>query len=105
MTSAFTLAPPTVLNFESCSPTAMPRASLSGVPRSFWQRQTAAAPLRVTPTGDRVVAVPEVIVRLGPERADLCGLSAGDQIVILGVHKLDEDLPVRIVEDVTGAGG
>ena len=68
-------------------------------------RDGAPVVWRVTPTGDRVVAIPVEIVRMGPERADLRGLSTGDQIVILGVHRLDEYLPIRIVEDVTGVGG
>ncbi len=53
---------------------------------------------RIDASGDRVQAVPVRVTRLGGETADVSGLTAGDRIVTLGVHRLDEGLRVRVVE-------
>ena len=53
---------------------------------------------RVAPSGDRVGAVPVGVERLGGETADVTGLLAGELIVTLGVHRLDEGMRVRVVE-------
>ncbi len=37
---------------------------------------------------------------LGAERVTLRGLAAGDLVVTLGVHRLDEALPIRVVEEL-----
>jgi membrane fusion protein, multidrug efflux system len=60
---------------------------------------------RLTPEGDRVAAVDVTLVKLGAEKADVTGLATGDRIVTLGVHRLDETLPLRVVEMVTVAAG
>ncbi|MCW2241216.1 efflux RND transporter periplasmic adaptor subunit [Azospirillum canadense] len=53
---------------------------------------------RIDPAGDRVQAAPVSIHRLGSDSADVSGLSAGDRVVTLGVHRLDEGVRVRVVE-------
>jgi RND family efflux transporter MFP subunit len=53
---------------------------------------------RLDATGDRVQAIPVRVDRLGAETADIGGLSAGDRIVTLGVHRLDEGVRIRVVE-------
>jgi RND family efflux transporter MFP subunit len=59
---------------------------------------------RATPSGDRLEALPVSVVRLGAERTVVAGISDGDRIVTLGVHRLDAGSRVRIVEDVSLAG-
>ena len=61
-------------------------------------REGAPIVWRVAASGDRVQAVPVRVTRLGSETADVSGLTAGDRIVTLGVHRIDEELRVRIVE-------
>jgi RND family efflux transporter MFP subunit len=61
-------------------------------------REGAPMVWRVAASGDRVQAVPVRVTRLGSETADVSGLSEGDRIVTLGVHRIDEGLRVRIVE-------
>lgn len=53
---------------------------------------------RIMPSSDRIEAVPVVVERLGNETTDVTGLTAGDLIVTLGVHRLDEGEQVRVVE-------
>ncbi len=53
---------------------------------------------RLAPSADRVEAVPVTVERLGGETADVTGLQAGELIVTLGVHRLDEGIRVRVVE-------
>lgn len=53
----------------------------------------------VDPSGTRVRRVNVEIATLARDHAVVSdGLAAGDRIVTLGVHKLDEAMPVRIVE-------
>jgi membrane fusion protein, multidrug efflux system len=60
---------------------------------------------RAKASGDRLESLAVSIVKLGAEQSLVTGVKDGDRIVTLGVHRLDADLPIRIVEDVTLAGG
>jgi membrane fusion protein, multidrug efflux system len=56
---------------------------------------------RARPAGDRLEAVPVSVVSLGAQRSTVTGIMDGDRIVTLGVHRLDEGIIVRVVEDST----
>jgi membrane fusion protein, multidrug efflux system len=56
---------------------------------------------RIGPSTERLEAIPVSILQLGAERTVLSGLNDGDRIVTLGVHRLDEGLTVRVIEDVS----
>jgi hypothetical protein len=58
----------------------------------------------VAPSGDRVAPVLVTLERLGAETVQLRGLPEGAQVVTLGVHRLDEGLPIRVVETVDPEG-
>lgn len=49
-------------------------------------------------SGSRVARRAVRVLSFGRERALVSGLSAGEQVVTLGVHMLDEDKPVRVVD-------
>jgi membrane fusion protein, multidrug efflux system len=68
-------------------------------------RDGQATVWRVREPGDRLEGIPVSIVTLGADRAIVAGLAAGDRVVTLGVHRLDDRATVRIVEDTSVAGG
>ena len=41
------------------------------------------------------------LIELGSETARIDGLSSGDQIVTLGIHRLDAALPIRVIEEMS----
>lgn len=53
---------------------------------------------RLSPDGGAVARVPVSIAVLGPETADVAGLSPGDRVVTIGVHRLHENDRVRVAE-------
>jgi membrane fusion protein, multidrug efflux system len=67
-------------------------------------RNGEAVVWRVKPSGNRLEPLPVTIVTLGAERSIVTGVMDGDRIVTLGVHRIDADLPIRVVEDVKPAG-
>lgn len=55
---------------------------------------------RLSPAGDAVEKVDVEVLRFNETSALVSnGLAAGDRIVSLGLHRLDENLPVRVVEE------
>jgi RND family efflux transporter MFP subunit len=59
----------------------------------------------LAPSGDRVSATLVEVIRLGADEVVVKGLADGARVVTLGVHRLDEALPVRVVEEVHPQGG
>lgn len=53
---------------------------------------------RVSAGGDRVEALPVAVLALAADAARIAGPAEGDLIVTLGVHRLDPDLPIRVIE-------
>jgi membrane fusion protein, multidrug efflux system len=53
--------------------------------------------------GDRAVSKPVEILSLGSDLSKVAGLSNGDRVITLGVHRIDEALPIRIVETMATA--
>lgn len=54
----------------------------------------------IAPSGDR--ALPQVvrIVRLGTDTTRIRGLAEGSRVITLGVHRVDETLAIRVIEDI-----
>lgn len=55
----------------------------------------------VAPEGNRAMAHPVTVVSLGSETARVDGLADGAQVITLGVHRIDETLPIRVIEDTS----
>ena len=52
--------------------------------------------------GDRAIAQPVAIARMGVDAATVRGVPDGARVVTLGVNRIDASLPIRVVEDRTG---
>lgn len=53
----------------------------------------------VSPDGKRAIRTPVEIKALAQDRAVIrAGLAAGDRVITLGVHMLDPDKPIRVIE-------
>jgi membrane fusion protein, multidrug efflux system len=54
----------------------------------------------VVPSGDRALPQEVRIVRLGTDTTRVRGLADGSRVITLGVHRVDETLAIRVIEDV-----
>lgn len=59
----------------------------------------------VNQSKDRAAPREVYLVELSSETARIKGLSSGDQIVTLGIHRLDPALPIRVIEEMNVVAG
>lgn len=68
-------------------------------------REDAPFVWTLAPSGDRVSATPVEVVGMGADEVVLEGLADGDRVVTLGVHRLDESLAIRVLEEIDPEDG
>ncbi len=81
---------------------AEPAASVPG--SAIFYRDGKPFVWRVNPAGDRVSAHSVSLDALGAKTARIRDIPEGSRIVTLGVHRLDEGMPIRVIEDVRVSG-
>ena len=54
----------------------------------------------IAPSGDRALPQEVQIVRLGTDTTQVRGLADGSRVITLGVHRVDESLAIRVIEDI-----
>ena len=64
---------------------------------AVWYSGEAATVWRAEPGAEQVTAVPVTVRRIEAERAVVTGLSAGEHVVSLGVHRIDPGLTLKAV--------